>query len=99
MRTGFLQRVLHDLLTSVDGETFAYGRVMGLCQHAVGLVLLAGVTVWIAASSHPSAAEWGAYLISAGGYIAALAAASWALVSGTARTEPKPPQPAKEDSP
>ncbi|MDQ0462643.1 hypothetical protein QO010_000391 [Caulobacter ginsengisoli] len=94
--TNYLKRVLHDLLTAVDGETFAYGRIMGLIQHAVGMLLLAGVTVWIAATGRPSAAEWGAYLVSAGAYIAALAAASWALVSGTASTEPKP---SKEDQP
>lgn len=88
MKDDLLRRVLSDLLTAVDGETFAYGRIMGLIQHAAGLILLAAVTVWIAATGRPSAPEWGAYLVSAGAYIAALAAASWALVSGTAATEP-----------
>jgi hypothetical protein len=89
VRGDLLKRVLSDLLTAVDGETFAYGRIMGLVQHAAGLILLVAVTVWIAATGRPSAPEWGAYLVSAGAYIAALAAASWALVSGTAATEPK----------
>lgn len=85
-----LKRVLSDLVTAIDGKTFAYGRIMGLVQHAAGLILLAAVTAWTAATSRPSAPEWGAYLVSAGAYVAALAAASWALVSGTAATEPKP---------
>jgi hypothetical protein len=89
MTSGLLQRALRDLLTAVDGETFAYGRVMGLLQHAAGMLLLVAVTVWIAATGRPTAPEWGAYLVSAGAYVAALAAASWALVSGTAHTEPK----------
>jgi hypothetical protein len=95
--SGILKQLLRDLLTAVDGETFAYGRIMGLVQHALGMLLLTGLTVWIAATSRPGAAEWGAYLVSAGAYIAALAAASWALVSGTAGTEPKPPP--KEPNP
>lgn len=83
------QRLLHDFLTGLDGQTFAIGRGMGLVLFLVGVLLPVAIAIFAGITQHPSLPDWGVFLGACAAYWAGLAGAVWGLIRGTNSTEPE----------
>lgn len=76
----FLAKVIHDCLTTPDGQSFAYGKVLSI---PFGLTTLAVPLVMLGTGEKVSLSELSVYF-------PACAGALMLLVTGTHPTEPKP---------
>jgi len=88
-------RLFKDWLTALDGETYAIGRGLGVTLFLILFLMLAGVTIFVAVTRVPSAAEWGEYMTGVAFFVGSVGATAWALIRGTAATEPIPPEASK----
>lgn len=80
-----LPKLVTDLFTGVDGQTWAIGRVYSFPM------LIAGLALPYVALLRGQVID----LLAAGGLLGGLGAGVWAMIRGTSATEPQPPQEGK----